>query len=811
MYIHLLNDSFGEDKAGGKALSLSYMLRKGFPVPNGFVINTLAFHQFAGNMETDNVFRLELENALQSINAKQYMVRSSAVGEDSDDASFAGQLDSFICSNDPEDLLKHIKKCWESRFKDNVKKYETLTGKHLQGMGVVIQKLIQPDIAGVLFSRHPENETKLLIEYVEGHGEKLVSGAVTPESVSVCHQTNDAPSQFKNLINDAKAIEKSYGFPVDIEWAIADGQHYFVQARPITTNANSTLQYWSNTNVNENYPEAISPLLYSIARDAYYNYFKNLSGLFMVPEKEIRLLESAYCNVIGIFGARMYYNMSSIHQILSASPFSDLLLKSFDNFVGYENNGNKQSEKSSGSKLKFVMEMFRFQLKLKNTVVEFEQQADAYSEEASAAISFEELKRCFHGFIEIRMHSWYKASLADFFAMLYHGMLGKFCRRFYGEQSEGIHNKLIQAIPGLISSEPILSLYDIKCQIRLHADFYDYFKNNGPEKVLARIQTDHTLHNIAHRIQNHISNWGFRCSGELMLTHSTYMDEPHKFIELLQQYDKLPDSNPSLLMEAKHKERLESITAFKKDIFKKRGLNFPLAIVESRILSLLINLACKGIASRERVRLKQALLYYRFKQVLQKSGKEFKKRHFIEHAEDLLFLRYKEIAEHFSSSEMLAESTFETIKYRKDNFEKVKSLVYPDDFSSHIGYYPKPNEVKTVKNESSEQGNGLKGMPVCGGKVRARVRVLESVMEAHKLEKGDILVTRQTDPGWVLVFPLISGLIVERGGMLSHGAIVSREFGIPAIVGVHEASSKIPDGALVILDADTGFIEIINE
>jgi pyruvate,water dikinase len=102
-------------------------------------------------------------------------------------------------------------------------------------------------------------------------------------------------------------------------------------------------------------------------------------------------------------------------------------------------------------------------------------------------------------------------------------------------------------------------------------------------------------------------------------------------------------------------------------------------------------------------------------------------------------------------------------------------------------------------------------MPVCGGKVRARVRVLESVMEAHKLEKGNILVTRQTDPGWVLVFPLISGLIVERGGMLSHGAIVSREFGIPAIVGVHEASSKIPDGAMVLLDADTGFIEIINE
>jgi pyruvate,water dikinase len=127
MYIHLLNESFSEAEAGGKALSLSYMLRKGFPVPNGFVINTLAFHQFSGNMETDTTFKLELENALLTINAKQYMVRSSAVGEDSDDASFAGQLDSFICSNNPEDLLKHIKKCWESRYKENVKKYRYVT------------------------------------------------------------------------------------------------------------------------------------------------------------------------------------------------------------------------------------------------------------------------------------------------------------------------------------------------------------------------------------------------------------------------------------------------------------------------------------------------------------------------------------------------------------------------------------------------------------------------------------------------------------------------------------------------------------
>ena len=112
----------------------------------------------------------------------------------------------------------------------------------------------------------------------------------------------------------------------------------------------------------------------------------------------------------------------------------------------------------------------------------------------------------------------------------------------------------------------------------------------------------------------------------------------------------------------------------------------------------------------------------------------------------------------------------------------------------------------------SESGNShLSGLCACGGIIQARVKVLQSVMEAHKLQKGDILVTSQTDPGWVVVFPLISGLIVERGGMLSHGAIVSREFGIPAIVGVEGAVSKLKDNDLVELNAFTGKITLIDE
>lgn len=806
--IQALEEALDENQSGAKAKSLSRMQRMGYPVPPGFVLNNNAQEAYGAHIDMSPELQHALQEALNKLPAGGCMVRSSAIGEDSAESSFAGQLDSFCCSTAVQDVWQHIRKCWDSRNKANVKSYENAGGVQLRGMGVVVQALIEPDFAGVAFSRHPDNENRMLIEYVQGHGEQLVSGAVVPQSVSTDLDGSHVPDWLRALVQDVRRLELQYGHPLDVEWAIRNKQHYLLQARPITTAAKSRRIYWSNTNVNENYPEAISPLLYSIARDAYYHYFKNLSVLFKVPANKIRALESAYCNVIGVFGARMYYNMSSIHAIMAASPFSETLMQSFDNFVGYAEGQQAEQAGKQGSKSGFARRLLQHQFSLGKQVRLFEQEADAYSLQAEQAISFEELQKAFHGFVEIRMHGWYRASLADFFAMVYHGLLGKFCKRFYGAESDGMHNKLIQAIPGLISSKPILSLYAIKSQVRNRPELHRFFSASSPQDFLAFLDTNTDYNDVKEQIETHIRNWGFRSSGELMLTHKTYIEEPCKFIELLQQYDRLPESNPEALIQEKYRERLQCISAFRAHILKKRGINLPLALAEIAVLNLLIRMASSGIAYRERVRLKQALLYFRFKQVLQKTGLEFRKRKLIGEAEDIRMLRHQEIAELFCASDLLHAELKARIESRRRAFDHVSQQVFPDDFSSHAGQTPDPRNL--VRNQTAEAAGAglLTGMPVCGGVVKARARVLESVMEAQKLEKGDILVTRQTDPGWVLVFPLISGLIVERGGMLSHGAIVSREFGIPAIVGVHNACGLIKDGDLIVLNAENGQIQI---
>jgi phosphohistidine swiveling domain-containing protein len=816
MYISNLRNPITEDLAGAKGYHLSKMIQSGYPVPEGFVILSNAFDYFPQNKKTlSEAFLNELEMELKTIGAKKYMVRSSAIGEDGADSSFAGQLSSFISSSQIEDITAHIHSCWKSYDRENVKTYQNKTGKQLNGMAVVVQTLIEPDYAGVIFTRNPSNETELLIEYVEGHAEKLVSGEVNPESftVSITSKTelNKTPIPFKEGVKLAIKLEKFYKSPLDIEWAIKNNIFYIVQARPITTTAKSKKIYWSNTNVNENYPDALTPLLYSIARDSYYHYFKNLSKLFQISDAKISALECSYANVIGAFGCKMYYNMSSIHEIISASPFSETLGKSFDNFVGYAESEKIEKKIGVGNKFKFISAVFKFNSKLETTVTDFETVAFEYVKKVDAAISFDDLRLCFHAFIEIRMHSWYKASLADFFAMLYHGILGKYCKKFYGTDAEGVHNKIIQAIPGLISSNPIILIYKIKCSIRKNQMVYDHFKSLNASAFYYWLNESTDESETRNLIHDYIENWGYRCSGELMLTTKNYCEEPEKFIQLLQQYDSLPDSNPEELIALKYEERNKYIADFKKRIYSKNGVLFPVSLIQIGILNLLIKLAIKGIASRERVRLKQALIYFKFKQLINKSGIEFQKRNLLLHADDIFYLRYQEIIEHFSTSYMLTSGINEHIAAVREAFQQNKNIQYPDDFASYLGEYPVAEKLYQQKKEGQNTENAIVGLSVCGGIIKGRAKVLSSVMDASKLELGDILVTRQTDPGWVVVFPLISGLIVERGGMLSHGAIVSREFGIPAIVGVENATLKIKDNDLIILNADTGEITIVNE
>src|SRR5690606_21907667 len=170
---------------------------------------------------------------------------------------------------------------------------------------------------------------------------------------------------------------------------------------------------------------------------------------------------------------------------------------------------------------------------------------------------------------------------------------------------------------------------------------------------------------------------------------------------------------------------------------------------------------------------------------------------------DVFFFEYTDISRILSGEEMDAEYFRDLVKLRKTSYEKAQQK--KDNFSSYSGDFK--NEIINMDADST---NGLKGLPACGGEITGTIKVLSSMHEIGRLNKGDILVTRQTDPGWICAFPLIGGLIIERGGMLSHGAIVAREFGIPAIVGVENVTALLKDGQKIHLNAYTGTIQCLD-
>jgi rifampicin phosphotransferase len=811
IFLYPLTETLDLKDFGGKASGLSKIISFGLHVPRGFAIHKRGYEYYIAKNELPQELLNELNEKLQILTGEKLIVRSSAIGEDADDFSFAGQLDSFVVENKIASVVDGVKKCWASLQGNRAKAYQNISGNLLTDMGVVIQEFVEADYSGVLFTKSPYNKSHIYTEYVKGGAEPLVSGKVTPDSFSATSEMELIPEKtlpfnHKVLLKGALHLQDRFDKPLDIEWILSEHEFFFVQARPIKSNEKERV-FWTNTNLNENYPTPISPLLYSIARDSYYHYFKNISSILLLGKESIRKLEYDFSNSVGIFANRIYYNMTSIHNIIAASPYESYFQDAFNKFVGYKIDDasskvfiRKQSLFRLGARLLFL------NFSLASHVKEIESKVSDFDNHVTKAKTLKELSLCFYEFLDLRFNQWYHASLADLFSMIHYKLLGSLTKRVYGEDHAGVHNGLIQAIPGLISNQPLFASWKILKEIESVPGGKDFFMNKDSKLLYSHISKTPEWEAVHKLVVEYLKNWGFRCSGELMFTIENYIESPHKFIELLQLYFNYGQDDPKVSISKKDNERRALLRTSIRKIFSKRHILFPLAIFESVALILLARSCRKAILSREQVRYKQAQMYYNFKKVVVQIGLAFKSQDIIEDENDIFFLEYKEIGSLLASSNMFAGNIAEMISIRKVNYETESANTFPESFETVFGERPiEAGDYTKLVTEGKEHA----GLAASGGKVRARVKVLMSVMEAEKIKTGEILVTKQTDPGWAMVFPIIGGLIVEKGGALSHGAIVAREFGIPAVLGIENITEILRDNDEVVLDGDRGTITIL--
>jgi pyruvate,water dikinase len=875
---------------GGKAVNLGRMLRLGLPVPPGVVVTDRAFREFLdlnrlhgpiASLRAEAKVRdpESLRRAAQAIReqvtqaavpprvwqevsgevrrGRPLVVRSSAIGEDSAHASFAGQLDSFLNVDSEQGLHDALLACWASYWSERSLFYQLSRGIRLKGMGVIIQEQVAARVSGVLFTRAPDQGDALLVEYGAGTGEALVSGRINPGRIVIsrddlrCERLAEAETsevtlsdpQLRELASAGLALEDAFGGPQDVEWAIADdGRLFLVQSRPITVAASHPADggervLWSNANVNENFPEPISPLLYSIAAEGYEHYFRNLGVAFGIAPERIRAMEHPLRHLIGVHGARMYYNLTNIHAVLRQAPFGDLLTEFFNSFVGAGQTPRAHEPAVRRSFLGQCVEVGRIACRavglfftLPRRVREFEKAADAF---AAATVpddldsrSLPELLAHLRGFLDIRFHRWLNASLADAAAMLSYGALKRVLRReFPAADLAALHNTLLKGLRDVVSSEPVADLWELSRIVRADPRLREVFAIHDDAAVLGAIRERLEFTGFRAAFEAYLQAWGFRCSGELMLTVASFQEAPARLVQVIRAYAALEGESPLDVLRRQEAERSAETGRVLAEL-RDRKLLPPLPWpTRAALVQRLLAWAQRSIGLRERARLKQALLYSRCRRIVLAIGKRLAERGCLEAREDVFFLTHAELDALLSGSAMFPDSVAELVRLRKMAHARLGAMKPPDAFELAEGAYLSPpgepgalapggNGVSCGRAASSGGSRPrlaeaeLSGLGACGGQATGPAAVLGDVTEFGKLSPGDVLVTRQTDPGWGPVFFLIKGLVMERGGMLSHGAILAREYGIPTVVGVADATRRIAPGQTVSVNGDRGVVHL---
>jgi phosphohistidine swiveling domain-containing protein len=297
----------------------------------------------------------------------------------------------------------------------------------------------------------------------------------------------------------------------------------------------------------------------------------------------------------------------------------------------------------------------------------------------------------------------------------------------------------------------------------------------------------------------YLEAWGFRSSAELMLTLPGLDERPEPVIQLLKQYTADHGPSPDITINGQRAERRRETSELLRNLLRRSPLR-------AAAMWLLVRWTQRAVTYRERVRLKQALLYTRLRRIALRIGEALVERGVLSARDEVFMLTVTEVAELIGGRSMFASGTRELVALRRRQHERVSLLNPPDTFTlPHGEVFVSPNVGQpTTDATAAAVGSVLPGTTACGGIVTARAAVLSDVSDASRLRRGDVLVTRQTDPGWAPVFCLVSGLVIERGGMLSHGAIIAREFGLPCLVGVKDAAHVIPHGARITVDANRG-------
>ncbi|MBC2185372.1 phosphoenolpyruvate synthase [Listeria sp. FSL L7-0253] len=767
-----------------------------------------------------------IDAALLSLGANEaFAVRSSATAEDLPHASFAGQHDTYLNIIGRDEILRHISKCWASLFTERAIIYRIQNQfEHSKvQLAVVVQQMISPDASGILFTADPitSNRKSLSIDASFGLGEALVSGLVSPDSYTVQEntitnkiiatkklaiyslkeggtetRTLEKSQQTEQTLTDqqilqlaklGREIEAYFGKPQDIEWCLVGDVFYIVQSRPITT-------LYPIPEVNE----PGNRVYISVAHQQMMTDAMKPLGLSFYLMTTPASMYTA--------GGRLFVDIT---QSLSAQASRDMMVNSLG-----------QSDPLIKDALLTVINKKNFlpPLPIENEPV----QATAPRKPPvrnipDPSVVFELVKNSKNSIKKLQQTIKIKngSDLLDFIAedltelknVLFNptsidaimaGMdasawLNEHVYEWLGEKN--VADKLSESAPNNITSQMGLELLDVADVIRPYPAVRAYLEQTKNPHFLDELATLDGGPETKKALEDYLEKYGMRCAGEIDLTKTRWIENPLTLVPLI--LSNIKNFEPGA---SKHKfEQGEKEAANKEQEILARLRQLPDGEQKAAETKAKIDILRHFIGYREYPKYGMINRYFVYKLALLRAGEQLIENGVLHEKEDIYFLYFDELREVVRAN----QADYELINSRKSDFASFEKLTPPRILTSDGEMINGKYQRENLPEEA------ILGLPVSSGTVEGRARVILD-MEKADLEDGDILVTAFTDPSWTPAFVSIKGLVTEVGGLMTHGAVIAREYGLPAVVGVENATNIIQDGQKIRINGTDGYIEILD-
>lgn len=850
--------------AGGKGANLGELTRiEGIHVPDGFCISAEAFKNAV--QETlpvkellDQLSQLKpedrhkinkLSHTLRSIieqipipealaaaigihlaklgEKNAYAVRSSATAEDLPTASFAGQQDTYLNIIGWDAILQHISKCWASLFTERAVIYRMQNGfdHRAVSLAVIVQQMVFPQAAGILFTADPVtgNRKVITVDASFGLGEALVAGLVNADHYKVYNdkvteknvsskklaiyavkdggtreQALEPAQQDKQVLTDeqvvqlahtGRKIEAHFGSPQDIEWCLADDTFYIVQSRPITTlfpvpEANDQKNHvYISIGHQQMMTDAMKPLGLSLWQ---------LTAMTPMYKAAGRLFVDISGSLASVNGRGQLLHIMGQHDPLLKNALATIIDRNFIQLSSNENHGNNIQ----------YSPLDRFQ-----TINEYDPEiVDELIQESQASIAV--LKQNIQSTSGIALLDFIlqdlrelKKELSDprsfgvfMTAMNAAAWINEKMQEWLGEKNAA--DILSQSVPNNITSEMGLELLNVADTIRPYPEVIAFLQqvkdDNFPDKLVQLNGGQQAWEAIA----AYLDKYGMRCAGEIDITRARWSEKPTILVPMI--LSNIKNLTPGA-GKRKFEQGLQEALAKEQELLE-RLQQLPGGALKAAETKRMINLVRNYIGYREYPKYSIVSHSFIYKLALLKEAELLVQANVIREKEDIYYFTFEELREVISAH----KANEQLISQRKAAHQFYEKLTPPRMITSD-------GEIITGSYKREDlPANALVGLAVSSGIVEGRARVIMN-MEDADLEAGDILVTTFTDPSWTPLFVSIKGLVTEVGGLMTHGAVIAREYGLPAVVGVENATRLIKDGQHIRVNGTDGYVEILSQ